>query len=385
MLPGGYLLEKRLSGEDAGLFETSRAADGGRALVKVVPESAVDADAQLEIWQRARSLRHTNLCQLLECGRAELAGQHILYAVFEYADDTLAAAIGRAPLTEAEAHEVLAAVADALRYLETQGLAHEALDPAHVLAVGDRITLSTDSLRESPAGVPYAGALREFWRRISPCTPERSAEILAEFLGAEPQAGPPPNPNVEVAERPVVAEAAPAVPPTLDAAPPSSKRFPRWIIVGAAAIVLLILGLNFRGSSDATPQPAATPAPPVAAPPVPQSPPAGTVSEPASTPVSEPASKAVAEPSSIPARAGQSMWRVIAYTYHSRNEALKKANQINRRHPDLLAEVFAPSQQKSRYLVSLGGRMSRRDALRIREKALAEGLPEDMYLQNYLE
>src|SRR5450432_278233 len=93
-LPGDYLLERWLSGDDAaGYFETSRGPEGGRAVVKLVPEPAVDAAAQLALWQRTRLLRHPNLVELLDCGRAELAGETVLYAVFESADDTLDAAL----------------------------------------------------------------------------------------------------------------------------------------------------------------------------------------------------------------------------------------------------------------------------------------------------
>src|ERR1035441_10609753 len=116
-LPGDYLLEKWLGGDDAGgFFETSRDADGHRALVKLVPESAADGGGRLALWERTRSLRHPNLRVMQDCGRAELAGETVVYAVFEPADDTLAAALGRSPLSEAEAREVLAAVCDGLGY-----------------------------------------------------------------------------------------------------------------------------------------------------------------------------------------------------------------------------------------------------------------------------
>ncbi|MCX6627774.1 MAG: hypothetical protein NTW28_09115, partial [Candidatus Solibacter sp.] len=139
-LPGDYVLERWLGGDDAaGFFETSLGPDGRHAVVKLVRESAVDAAAQRALWHRTRLLRHPNLCELLGCGRAELSGETVLYAVFEYADDTLALAIAQAPLTEAEACEVLVAVRDALACLQAHGLAHPALDADHVLGVGDNI------------------------------------------------------------------------------------------------------------------------------------------------------------------------------------------------------------------------------------------------------
>ena len=150
-LPGDYLLVRWLSGDDAAaFFETSLAPDGRRAVVKLVPESAVDAAAQLALWQRTRLLRHPNLRELLDCGRAELSGETVLYAVFEYADDTLASALAQAPLTESEAREVLHAVRDGLSCLQAQGLAHPALHPDQVFAVGEAIKLSSDACAKPP-------------------------------------------------------------------------------------------------------------------------------------------------------------------------------------------------------------------------------------------
>src|ERR1035437_9239745 len=80
-LPGDYLLQLWLSGDEAaGFFETSLARDGRRAIVKLVPEFAGDGAAQLALWQRTRSLRHPNLRELLDCGRAELAGGNAFHA-----------------------------------------------------------------------------------------------------------------------------------------------------------------------------------------------------------------------------------------------------------------------------------------------------------------
>ena len=79
------------------------------------------------------------------------------------------------------------------------------------------------------------------------------------------------------------------------------------------------------------------------------------------------------------------MWRVIAFTYRTRAGAVKKADQVNRRHPGLEARVFSTKEKKGYYLVSLGGRMTREDALRRQKKARAEGLARDVYVQNYLE
>ena len=277
-LPGDYLLERWLSGDDAaGFFETSIASDGRRAVVRLVRESEVDGAAQLALWQRTRQLRHPNLRELLDCGRAELSGDIVLYAVFEHADDTLASALALSPLSESEAREVLEAVHGALSYLQSQGLAHAALDPDHVVAVGDRIKLSSDLLRQVEAGAPYIDELRAFWYKISPSTLARSADIFAQVLGIESRAGTraipapasveiPPKPDAAVEAR--APEAAAAAGPAFELSPPQPNRFPKWVLVGAAGVVLLILGLNLRRDPEAAAPPpvVSTPRPaPVAA------------------------------------------------------------------------------------------------------------------------
>jgi hypothetical protein len=79
------------------------------------------------------------------------------------------------------------------------------------------------------------------------------------------------------------------------------------------------------------------------------------------------------------------MWRVIAYTYTSRAAAEKKARAINGKWPDLLTEVFVPGGANGLYLVALGGRMTREEALNLQRRAQGKGIPRDSYVQNYSE
>jgi hypothetical protein len=79
------------------------------------------------------------------------------------------------------------------------------------------------------------------------------------------------------------------------------------------------------------------------------------------------------------------VWRVIAFTYRSRDIAVQKANQINEKWPDMRAVVFAPKQLRGYYLVALGDRMTREDAAQLQRKARGMGLPRDTYIQNYSE
>jgi hypothetical protein len=345
------------------------------------------------MWQRTQQLRHPNLLELLNCGRAELAGEIALYAVFESPDDTLSAALKQSPLSEAEAREVLAAVVDALGYLHAQGLAPGALDPEHVVAVGDRIKLSTDALHEAAGEMPDSDALRAFWYKISPCTLARSADILARALGGGPFADTSPvRSDAAAAFAPAAmagrspTEAAEPAAPSFGITSAAPHRIPKWIPVGAVAVVLLILGLNFRRTPEG---PAPRPAAPVAAAPVPQ---ATRVEENQAKPSPL---KPVSKPSRVEPRqtaagkaqvpAGKGMWRVIAFTYRNRAGAAQKASQVNKRHPEFDARVFSPKEKKGYYLVALGGRMSREDAVRLQKKARTQGVARDVYVQNYLD
>jgi eukaryotic-like serine/threonine-protein kinase len=75
-------------------------------------------------------------------------------------------------------------------------------------------------------------------------------------------------------------------------------------------------------------------------------------------------------------------WRVIAYTYMHEAQAQHKAQVIRQRFPQLTPGVFA-LHGTAPYLVTLGGVMSRADALALRDKAVQMGLPRDTYAQNY--
>jgi hypothetical protein len=414
-LCGNYTLEQWLGGDDsAAFFQTSLAPDGSRAVIKLVPEAVVDGAGPLDLWHRTRQLRHPNLVELLDCGRADLGGEIAFYALFEFPDDTLASALSRSPLNQQESREVLDSVINALRYLHAQGLVVGALDPDHIVAVGDRVKLSTDALREAETSSAYREDVRllgDLWQQALMSASPKSAEIafhtadpnaetrwtLAEIGSALaggyredpvptlPQPAPqltvssqvslPPISVAQVSEpQAVVRNDTPALPPShrRTPEPAASSGFPKWIVVGAAGVVFLILGLHWLGPADVATQsqvnavslPVETAAPP----PLPK------------TASPKPTVRTAPKPS--PA-AGQETWRVIAFTYRTRDAAAKKAQQLNEYHPGINAAVFVPKDNGGYYLVSLGGRMTREEAERLQRSARGRGLPRDLYVQNY--
>src|SRR5260370_11788833 len=270
-LSGNYTLERWLDGDDnIAFFQTSPGSDGRRAVVKLVPEAVVDGNGLLDLWQRTRQLRHPNLIELFEYGRADHRGEIVLFAVFESPDDTLAAALSQSPLTQQESREVLDSVLGALRYLHAQGLVLGALDADHIVGVGDRIKLSTDALRDADTSSAYREDVRllgEFWQRNLMSASPKSAQIAAHAADPNPQsrwtlaeisaaldppipAVPPPPPlAAPVRATPVAAAPVAARQVIIRQEAPAPGRaaphpFPTWIFLGAAAGLLVRLRLN---------------------------------------------------------------------------------------------------------------------------------------------
>ena len=79
---------------------------------------------------------------------------------------------------------------------------------------------------------------------------------------------------------------------------------------------------------------------------------------------------------------GRGQWRVIAFTYNRESQAQQKAGSLAQSRPELRPEVFTPNGHAP-YLVALGGTMSRDEAFALARKARGEGLPHDIYAQNY--
>jgi hypothetical protein len=171
---------------------------------------------------------------------------------------------------------------------------------------------------------------------------------------------------------------------------PSREGPPRRtaLIVGGVVVLLLLAGLALRAMlhhSDST-QDAAAKNPVVVVSPettTPRKPPP-VVPPPAAKPKASAAAPVAAPVRSTPdATSPAGTWRVVAFTYNYQNQAEHKAQTINERHPDLDASVFSPKGSGAPFLVALGPATDRASAIRLRDKAVEEGLPRDTYAQNY--
>jgi len=396
-LAGTYTLNECLSGDEGRAFFQASTSDGVRAVIKLVTAEALGGNPPLDLWHRIRQLRHPNLIELLDYGATVLDGEPAFFAVFEAPDDTLASALSRQSLTPEESREVLDGAIHALRYLHAQGLVIGTLDADHVLAVGDKIKLSIDEVHDAETSAAYREdvlLLGNLWRQALMAASPNSEELVAHAADPDPKtrwtlaeihvalnppAPPPPAPEEAYIIKETVPESQvrsepPPLPRSVRRAPDPgiAFRFPRWILVGAGIFLLLIFALNRSRRAEPTAAPAqAIPAPP---PPV-------QLPAPPPTRLPQPAAAAV---TLTPATsAGSVIWRVIAFTYRSKGAAEKKVEQLNQNHPNLHAAVFSPSGRHGYYLVSLGGRMTRDEAVRLQRSARGKGLPRDLYVQNY--
>jgi TonB family protein len=146
------------SGEASAVFLTT--CEGRNAAIKLVPADPQSADAHLAQWRDAQKLSHPNLLRIFSTGRAELDGMPLLYIVTDRAEEDLSQVLPDRSLTAVEAREMLEPTLSALEYLHRQGFVHTRLKPSNIMAVEDRLKVSSDTLLragtkdDSPA-TPY--------------------------------------------------------------------------------------------------------------------------------------------------------------------------------------------------------------------------------------
>jgi serine/threonine protein kinase len=145
----GFLLRQYLGGSDHSAVYLTNLHSAGEpsAAIKFVRANG-DADAQLERWRVAGPLNHPNLLSLYGVGRCLVGTTPLLYVVMEYAEENLSQILPQRVLEPEEARQMLGAVIEALTFLHSQGLAHTKLRPGNILAAGDQLKVSRDTLCE---------------------------------------------------------------------------------------------------------------------------------------------------------------------------------------------------------------------------------------------
>ena len=114
--------------------------------------SCARADFQASVLHRASQLRHPNLLRLLPGGLCRLAGANFVFGVMEYVAEDLGQVLPHRPVSEKEAREVLGTLLDALSYIHSNGFAHCHVKPSNIMAIGNQLKLSNDTVL--PLGEP---------------------------------------------------------------------------------------------------------------------------------------------------------------------------------------------------------------------------------------
>ena len=154
------LLEWLGSTEQAGVFRTElKGPQPQRAVIRLLPANAENAEKRLRDWALAAKLSHPHLMRIFESGRTPLGGAELLYVVTEYADESLAQVVPERPLSASEAREMLVPMLDALAYLHGQGIVHGHIKPSNVMVVGDRLKLPVENIQSTGRIAKPAGRL----------------------------------------------------------------------------------------------------------------------------------------------------------------------------------------------------------------------------------
>jgi len=182
VINGAFPLGRYLGCSDhSGVFLTVSAARHPREVaIKLVPTNRALAVSQLPRWRRAGTLAHPHLLPLWEWGGCQLGGLPYLYAVMEYADQTLAQLLLHRALTEDEAREMLRPTLDALAFLHGQNRVQGQLKPANILVVGDQLKLASDTIRRVNAGTRSTNAATAY----DPPEAQRAGSSTADDIWA---------------------------------------------------------------------------------------------------------------------------------------------------------------------------------------------------------
>jgi TonB family protein len=152
---GKFPLRQWLGGSDhSAVFLTERSSGSQRAAIKLIAaanlsQGNLDETGQLSRWAGAARLSRPHLIRLFEWGRCQIGETRLLYVVMEYAEENLAEILPLRPLSAEEASQMLRPTAEALDSLHKAGFVHGRIRPSNIMAVGDQLKISTDTLSKN--------------------------------------------------------------------------------------------------------------------------------------------------------------------------------------------------------------------------------------------
>ncbi len=145
---GEFLLEDYLGGSGHAAVYATRfgAPNAQKAAVKFIAAELQTADQYLSRWKQAALLAHPQLLKIFASGRCRIAGVDLLYVGMEFAEENLSQILPERALTAEEVTQMLPGVAGTLGFLHGRGFAHGQLKPSNIMANGDQLKLSPDSI-----------------------------------------------------------------------------------------------------------------------------------------------------------------------------------------------------------------------------------------------
>jgi len=148
IVEGRYpLIERVGTTQHSSVFRTEcEKAPGQQAAIKLIPAPASTSGAQLTRWRLAARFSHPGLLRIFDMGRCELEDRAMLYVVMELAEENLADILRVRCLSPGETDVLLGPTLDALSYLHGKGFVHGHLRPSNILAIGEQVKLSSDSI-----------------------------------------------------------------------------------------------------------------------------------------------------------------------------------------------------------------------------------------------
>ncbi len=408
-----FPLKKLLEPEGRSAFFSTTTSSGTPAVIRLI-EAHYDEPEILSRWSTVSKIDQPNLIKLGKFGQTTLDETALLYTVVEPADASLAEILKERPLSTKETMQVATSLVPALEALHANNLVHEHLDPANVFAVGEVIKLRSDCIREAPEGseanesrardvrdlatVLLQALTQQRKLAVGTTLPAPFHEIVTNGISGAwglpqisaalapspvPRQQPPFTPTATATKS--TTYTAPTMPePTRPAVPlampveDAPRRIVPWTTIAAALILAIFIGWHFLHKTPAPiPTLATMPehAPPSVAAALKPSPATGGSSTPAANARNTSTENARTQDA-------RTQWRVVAYTYNHEDQAKAKVSVIASQHAFLNPEVFSPKGHAP-YLVTVGGPMSRNEALAFRKRAHAAGLPRDTYAQNF--
>jgi serine/threonine protein kinase len=410
------------------VYETEHGDNHEPAVIKVRERYESEGEVPADRWRSAMGLAHPNLLKMYDVGSSTLHDVPVTWAVMEPPDESLEEVLVARPLTAEETREVVKSTGAALRHLHEHGFAHSCLSPSNVLAVGDRIKLSSDSVTRIDGDrvsaeedmralgtlivqvltqrVPNGhlpGDIPEPFREIAqgcldpdPATRWTAAQVLSRLKKPD-VVHPLPTHQLHVQTGPPIIKTIPTVEPRAEAPreeqsrageshgkDSSVKKIPNWIYAALVALLLIVFVAAGLRKNDPPAEHVRTPA-------------AATQRTPAAeAPAPAPLSASIADstpaplpPASVPSisTANQQTadgWSVIVAAYATREAAEKRMRAMAARWPRFNPTVLQPGTGRTHYVVVLGTHLSQDKADALRRRAVAAGFPRDTYIKNLM-